>query len=120
MSTVLDSLILGAAACLAPWGVQGTGDEPAAPPSASATPAPGNSDSLEAYVCASLARLPLTFVENRGQWEGPAQFVARRPGGASVYLAPDSVWIRLVRAEGGLPPGNPGAQSTPATDPNPL
>ncbi|MCI0589636.1 MAG: hypothetical protein L0323_22705 [Planctomycetes bacterium] len=45
----------------------------------------------------SLGRSPLVFVENLGQWESPARFAGRRPDGATLYLAPDSLWLQLSR-----------------------
>ena len=50
----------------------------------------------EALSRATFARLPLAFVENCGQWEGPARFVPRR-GGMTAYLAADSLALQLVR-----------------------
>ncbi|HKB16192.1 MAG TPA: hypothetical protein VKF62_09000, partial [Planctomycetota bacterium] len=46
-----------------------------------------------------LARLPLAFVENRGQWDTPARFVARRAG-LVVRIEEDALVLQLIRREG--------------------
>ena len=42
----------------------------------------------------AFASLPLSFVENRGQWESAARFVARR-GGLVARLEPDAMVVQL-------------------------
>jgi hypothetical protein len=44
----------------------------------------------------TIARLPLAFVENQGQWETPARFVARE-GAMTAGLEGDSIAIRFER-----------------------
>ena len=44
---------------------------------------------------AVLKRLPLAFVENQGQWDTAAQFVARQ-GGLTARLEPDALVIQVV------------------------
>ncbi|HET6203435.1 MAG TPA: hypothetical protein VFI25_11615 [Planctomycetota bacterium] len=46
------------------------------------------------------ARRPLTFVENRGQWDGPARFLAHA-GAGIVGLEPDALALLLVGRDGG-------------------
>jgi hypothetical protein len=43
-----------------------------------------------------LSRLPLAFVENQGQWDTPAKFVARR-GGMVARIEPDALVLQLTR-----------------------
>ena len=47
-----------------------------------------------------LRELPLLFVENQGQWQTQARFVARRPG-FIAWLAEDVVSFRLRKKESG-------------------
>jgi len=47
---------------------------------------------------AMLSRLPLAFVENRGQWDTPARFVARR-GGMTARVEKDALVLQLERRE---------------------
>jgi hypothetical protein len=49
---------------------------------------------------AILDRLPLAFVENRGQWNRNARFVARR-GGMAAWIEEDGVTLQLALCEGG-------------------
>ncbi len=69
----------------------------------SATAAPPATSTL-APVAAGLAvvggpwrSLPLAFVENLGQWDTPARFVARQ-GGMTVRVEPDALVLQLVDA----------------------
>ena len=48
---------------------------------------------------AVLSRLPLAFVENRGQWDTPARFVARR-GGMTARIEKDGIVLQLARRAG--------------------
>src|SRR5262245_39107561 len=43
-----------------------------------------------------VARLPLAFVENRGQWDAQAKYVARKRG-MTAWLGRDRVTLRLTR-----------------------
>ena len=54
----------------------------------------------------ALAKLPLSFEENRGQTNSGARFLARVPGG-SVHVAADRVLIQTVQV------ARPGLQRTP-------
>ncbi|HKB16851.1 MAG TPA: hypothetical protein VKF62_12350, partial [Planctomycetota bacterium] len=45
-----------------------------------------------------MARLPLAFVENRGQWDAQAKYVARKRG-MTAWLGRDRVTLRLTRRE---------------------
>ncbi len=45
-------------------------------------------------------RLPLAFVENRGQWDPALRFVADR-GALGIGLAQDAILLRLVGGQGG-------------------
>ena len=54
---------------------------------------PGASGSAVAGA-AMLSRLPLAFVENQGQWETPARFVARR-GGMTARFERDGIILQL-------------------------
>jgi len=54
--------------------------------------------SLRAFaeqVPSTLNRMPLAFVENRGQWDPPARFIARR-GGTSVHVEPNAFTTQLL------------------------
>ncbi|HZN37765.1 MAG TPA: Ig-like domain-containing protein [Planctomycetota bacterium] len=55
---------------------------------------------LESSAADLLARVPLAFVENRGQWADPARFVARR-GSTSAHLAVDAMTYQAVQADAG-------------------
>lgn len=52
-----------------------------------------------------LANLPLAFVENDGQWQTPARFVARR-GDLLAYFQDDAACFRLRREREGEPSGD--------------
>src|SRR5262245_28202599 len=58
-------------------------------------PAPSPAATSEPGV-RSIARLPLAFVENAGQWDDGVKFRARR-GGMSVDAGSEGFLLRLVR-----------------------
>jgi hypothetical protein len=69
---------------------------PGASPSGEQRTAPSPEfNSVDSRASIALSALPLDFVENRGQWDGPATFVARQ-GPVAVSLEPGAV--RLVMA----------------------
>jgi len=65
------------------------------PPSAEGLPEADRSSSMATAV---LEQLPLSFVENRGQWNVPSRFVAKR-GGINAHLGADAITYQIVRRE---------------------
>lgn len=45
----------------------------------------------------TLAKLPLDFIENRGQWDSPTRFIASK-GSISARFEPDAIKLRLGKA----------------------
>jgi len=62
----------------------------------------------------TLARLPLRFEENRGQWDSAVRFAARS-GGASLQLTArgPAFEVGASHVEIGLVPGNSSPEITP-------
>src|SRR5579863_8052823 len=63
-------------------------------PGAAAQPAPSNNSAVQARAASSFARLPLSFVPNRGQASKDAAFEARGKGYA-IALAPRGATLKL-------------------------
>ncbi len=104
--------VLGAVVWVPPPAARPPWNDPAPDRSVSVTRAEEDPGPLAASVRAALARIPLTFVENRGQWNSPARFVARRGDEATLCLYAESVCLRLVRREA-------DSQEETATAPSP-
>ena len=57
--------------------------------------APSASAPAAATESVALAGLPLDFVENRGQWDGPSSFVARQ-GPVAAFIEPGAVRMAIA------------------------